>query len=122
MIKNAKAQACIVYTTADRELCFDLWDLISAVGVTDTYSRPCASERFFACGLYLQYTSYKNQQKSSRPNSFAPEKAGDEVGAMSAYAAEKALNVSAIRAQICYADAKALVYDKLSNFGEQGRF
>ena len=88
-----------VYTTAHREQCFDLSGLIRAAGVTDTYSRPCAWERFFACGLYLQYTSYKNQQKSSRPNSFAPEKAGDVVGTMSAYAAEKALNVSAIKAQ-----------------------
>ena len=88
-----------VYTTADPELCFDLSGFIRAVGVTDTYSRPCVSERFFACGLYLQYISYKNLQTSSQPNSFAREKAGDVVGTMSAYAAEKALNVSAIKAQ-----------------------
>ena len=40
-----------VYKNADSELCFDLSGLISAVGVTDIYSKHYRPEEFFACGL-----------------------------------------------------------------------
>ena len=36
-----------VYRTADSEHCFDLSDLISAVGVTDIYSRQYTPEKKF---------------------------------------------------------------------------
>ena len=51
--------------------------------------------------VVCKYTSNKNLQKSSRPNSFTLKKAGDVVDTMFVHrpAAEKALNVSAIRAQ-----------------------
>ena len=41
-----------VYRTADIEHCFDLSDFISAVDMTDIYSRQFTPEKeFFACGL-----------------------------------------------------------------------
>ena len=35
------------------------------------------------------YTSYQNQQKTSLPNQFAREKAGDKAGTVPAHAAQK---------------------------------
>ena len=51
--------ACV---TAESEHCFDLSGLISAVGVTDIYSRPYG--RYYFAG-FGNWCSYKTQAKNS---------------------------------------------------------
>ena len=50
-----------VYRTADREHCFDLSGIISAVGVTDVYSRQYTPEKEFllmVCNYTCQRTGW----------------------------------------------------------------
>ena len=51
MTEMQKCKYDYVYRTANSKHCFDLSGLISAVGVTDVYSRQYPAEKeFFACG------------------------------------------------------------------------
>ena len=90
----------MLYRTADREHCFDLSGLISAVGVTDIYSRQTIIylRRNFLL-VVCNYTGYQNLQKNSLPNPFGREKAGDKAGTVSVHAAQKKQRMSALRSQ-----------------------
>ena len=55
-----------IHNTTDNEHCFDLSGLISAVGVTDIYSRQYIPEiNVFACGLQLSQLPNQAKKKLS---------------------------------------------------------
>ena len=56
-----------VYRTTDSDLCFDLSDLISALGVTDIYSRQYTCEKIFAWG-FVTIAVFKTCIKTLCPN------------------------------------------------------